>query len=202
MTTAPATTDFDALDREDAHRRSRLEAPEALANAAAWYAAQGWAIFPLKPRGKTPLTAHGFKDATCNLDVVRAWWATTPQANIGTPTGQRFDVVDIDGPEGFRSATDLWHADCPDNCCATTTCRPDRSHILGLDVLAVAYTGGGGRHVLIPPTGQRNGARLLPGIDYRGAGGYIVLPPSRHESGRLYDWINPPDTRLAMAATS
>lgn len=199
MTTAPAH-DYDALDRSDTQRRERLEAPNALTDAALWYANAGWPIFPLRPAGKTPLTAHGFKDATTDLPVIRSWWQATPQANIGVATGVKFDVIDVDGPEGFASLADIWHATCPPDCCATTTCQPDRTRILGHDVLAVAYTGGGGRHILIPPTGQTNGAKLVAGIDYRGAGGYIVLPPSRHESGRRYDWLDAPDTRLTQVA--
>jgi hypothetical protein len=31
-------------------------------------------------------------------------------------------------------------------------------------------------------------ARLLPGLDIRGDGGYVVLPPSIHPSGRPYVW--------------
>src|SRR4051812_46368242 len=104
VTPAPAaTTDLDALDRADMQRRARLEAPNALANAALWYAEHGWPIFPLRPHGKTPLTAHGFKDATTDTGTVRDWWTATPDANIGVATGVLFDVIDVDGPDGFRS---------------------------------------------------------------------------------------------------
>lgn len=196
MTPAHADINYDALDREDEERRARLTSPGALADAARWYAGNGWPVFPLKPGGKTPATAHGFKDASTDLEQVNAWWQQTPQANIGIPTGVLFDVVDVDGPDGYRSLADMWHVTCPPGCCATTTCHPDRSVLLGHPVLAVAYTGGGGRHILIPRTGQGNGTKLSPGIDYRGDGGYIVLPPSRHPSGRLYEWINPPGADL------
>lgn len=177
MTTAHA--DYDALDREDEARRARLNRPDALANAALWYATHGWPVFPLKPGGKTPATRHGFHDASTDIDTVRTWWADIPQANIGTPTGLAFDVIDIDGPDGFTSLADIREADA----------LPE--------VFAKSYTGGGGRHLLVAPgVVAKNGARLLPGIDTRGAGGYIVLPPSRHESGRLYDWLDAPDHRL------
>lgn len=203
-TTAPAgtTPDFTQLEHDDHARRQRLHAADALLNAALYYAAHSWPVFPLKAIGKTPLTAHGFKDATTDLDQVQQWWQTTPQANIGTPTGGRFDVIDVDGPEGFWSLAELRHIECPADCCTATTCSPDRTHILGHPVLAVAYTGGGGRHILIPPTGQGNGTRIRPGVDYRGAGGYIVLPPSRHDSGRLYDWITPPTDQLLEQAVA
>jgi hypothetical protein len=202
VSTAPADlpAQLAALEHDDEQRRARLTAPDALANAATWYAEHGWPVFPLKPTGKTPLTRNGFKDATVDLEQIRAWWTATPQANIGTPTGLRFDVIDVDGPDGYLSLADMWHIGCPPDCCADTVCLPDRTVILGHPVLAMAYTGGGGRHILIAPTGQGNGARLVPGIDVRGAGGYVVLPPSLHETGGRYDWITPPDDRLLKVA--
>lgn len=202
MTTTAPAHDYDALDRDDEQRRARLTAPGALADAARWYVAvAGWPVFPLKPNGKTPMTAHGFKDATTSLEQINAWWAATPEANIGLPTGVAFDVIDIDGPAGFRSLAQLRHHDCPTDCCATTTC-PGSPTVLGLEVLAKSYTGGGGRHLLVAPLGQRNGAAVLPGIDLRGTGGYVVAPPSRHASGRLYDWITPPPPALYRQAAA
>jgi hypothetical protein len=199
VSTAPADLQhhYDQLERDDEQRRARLAAPDALTLAASWYATvAGWPVFPLKPRGKTPLTRNGFKDATVDPEQVKAWWAATPQANIGTPTGIRFDVIDVDGPAGYHSLAVMRHADCPPDCCAEKVCWPDRTRILGHAVLAESHTGGGGRHILIPPTGQGNGTRLMPGIDHRGDGGYIVLPVSVHESGERYGWITPPDERL------
>jgi hypothetical protein len=43
----------------------------------------------------------------------------------------------------------------------------------------------------VPPAGRGNGVKILPGVDYRGAGGYVVLPPSRGYNGRLYRWLTP-----------
>jgi hypothetical protein len=54
-----------------------------------------------------------------------------------------------------------------------------------------AQTGSGGRHLLLKHPGQRvpNSAGVLgPGLDVRGDGGYIVVPPSLHASGRRYSW--------------
>jgi hypothetical protein len=46
------------------------------------------------------LVPHGLKDATCNRARILAWWTRHPQANIGLATGHRFDILDVDGPEG------------------------------------------------------------------------------------------------------
>jgi hypothetical protein len=55
----------------------------------------------------------------------------------------------------------------------------------------VARTGGGGWHLLYAPTGLGNRIGLLPGVDWRGQGGLIVAPPSRHASGNRYIWVRP-----------
>lgn len=150
--------------------------PDALRLSAIHYAGQGIAVFPLKPADKVPATRNGFKDATTSVDQVRAWWEEMPQANIGAPTGLTFDVIDVDGPEGIASMLDKF---------------PSLSDI-GVPLLGRATTPrGGGHHLYVEPmAGRRNGARLLPGVDCRAAGGYVVLPPSRGANGRLYRWLH------------
>jgi hypothetical protein len=49
------------------------------------------------------LVPHGVKDATTNRARILAWWTRHPQANIGLATGQRFDVLDVDGPAGAQA---------------------------------------------------------------------------------------------------
>jgi putative DNA primase/helicase len=57
-------------------------------------------------------------------------------------------------------------------------------------------SGGGGLHILFawPDDGQplSNANGLPPGLDTRGEGGFIVLPPSPHVSGGRYEWLIPP----------
>jgi hypothetical protein len=66
----------------------------------------------------------------------------------------------------------------------------------GLPDTLVALTGGGGRHLFFGYPADhdiRNAAALggYEGLDLRGEGGYIVAPPSLHESGRNYSWQDP-----------
>ena len=50
-------------------------------------------------------------------------------------------------------------------------------------------TGGGGRHKLFTHVaGVNNKVDFLPGIDLKGEGGYIVVPPSIHNTGKTYEW--------------
>jgi Bifunctional DNA primase/polymerase, N-terminal len=124
--------------------------------------------------GKHPLGAlvpHGVKDATTNRARVLAWWTRHPHANIGLATGHRFDVLDVDGPAGTHAIREL----------AAT-------HGL-VSSGPLVRTGGGGWHFYLAPTGLGNvNPADLEQVDWRGRGGYVVAPPSRHASGHPYQW--------------
>jgi hypothetical protein len=72
----------------------------------------------------------------------------------------------------------------------------------------MSLTGGGGVHVLfVHPVGQTlpNAVELLPGVDFRGDGGYIVAPPSSHPSGAQYVWdteCHPDEMPIAVMPTA
>ena len=64
---------------------------------ALWYASErGWAVFPCVPGGKTPATAHGFKDATTDQEAIIKWWSADDDYNIGIRTGSGVLVLDVD----------------------------------------------------------------------------------------------------------
>ena len=61
------------------------------------YAKRGIYVFPLWPGTKTPMTAHGFEDATIDQDQINTWWRNTPDANIGIACGASgWAVIDFD----------------------------------------------------------------------------------------------------------
>jgi hypothetical protein len=101
--------------------------------------------------------------------IKSAWWTAHPTANIGLRTGVAFDVIDLDS----EAAVD-----------ALETVRAGRERISG-PVVATAN----GFHYFVAPTGLGNKTGVLPGVDYRGRGGYCVAPPSVHPSGVRYRWI-------------
>lgn len=139
--------------------------PDMLA-AALLYAAQGLAVFPLAPGTKRPFAgSRGSHDATTDVRAVEAWWTAHPTANIAIATGRGLDVLDLDGPRGIASWLDA-------------TDRPDP--------VAVARTPGG-VHLYLRTAGSPNRRDLLPGIDYRGLGGYVVAPPSVLSPGQTRD---------------
>jgi hypothetical protein len=50
-------------------------------------------------------------------------------------------------------------------------------------------TGGGGRHLWFRhPGGSISSRPLRPGVDVKGEGGLVVIPPSLHQSGQRYRW--------------
>jgi len=51
-------------------------------------AARGVPVFPCK-QDKKPHTARGFKDASTDAEIIRAWWDKHPDALIGVPVGAR-----------------------------------------------------------------------------------------------------------------
>jgi hypothetical protein len=170
-----------------------------LLNAALDYAARGVPVLPvhtptIRPGlevscscgdpacgsiGKHPITQHGLNDASTNREQVQWWWRRFPQANIGLATGHLFDVLDVDGPAGERSMA-----------------RLSARHPFGPPGPLVR-TGRGGWHVYLAPTGLGNPKpRGLEQVDWRGRGGYVLAPPSRHASGRRYRWLRDLDTPI------
>ena len=60
----------------------------------------GCQVFPVRPGGKAPATAHGVLDATADLERIAGWWRRWPAANVGVACGPSgLAVVDLDGPE-------------------------------------------------------------------------------------------------------
>lgn len=158
----------DKLEQEKLNRSSMVDF-------ACEYAARGLPVFPCEPLGKKPLVTHGFKDATTDIFVILRWWKRWPDANIAMPTGHTFDVYDIDGPEGVQT---MWGS-------RGIGCLADT-----LDVLAhVSTPSNGGHHLYVPPDGSGNSAKERDGIDYRGLGGYVIVPPSIGANGRRYVWL-------------
>jgi Bifunctional DNA primase/polymerase, N-terminal len=126
------------------------------------------------------LVPHGVKDATTNRARVLAWWTSHPLANIGLACGHRFDVLDVDGSAGEQAMRALAAEH------GLTSSGP------------LVRTGGGGWHYYLAPTGLGNVRPTgLEHVDWRGRGGYVVAPPSRHRSGHPYRWVPQRDLEVA-----
>lgn len=184
------TPEIDRLSRIVDNLTRSPDTPPSLAASALWYAEQGLHVFPLHPGRKIPQRGSaGCKDATADPDQVRAWWTADPAANIGLATGHLIDAVDIDGPTGQKSRAEHW-----DTLFAT----------IDADSIAKILTPRpGGMHLYVPAQGDGNSAGIVPGVDYRGLGGYVVAPPSIiHPGGKdtpgVYRFLGTPNlARLA-----
>ena len=155
------------------------------ANYAIRYARQGYPVFPLAPGSKKPPKgSHGLSEATTDERQIAEWSRQLPDGNIGVLTGREsFNVADIDPLKG-----------------GFDTERALRSEGKTWPETPVQRTRSGGRHIILQHhelivTGTD---RLGPGIDFRGAGGYIVVAPSIFE-GRKYQWLHWPKTGIAPA---
>ncbi|SMX77771.1 Primase C terminal 1 (PriCT-1) [Brevibacterium aurantiacum] len=136
--------------------------------AAREFAAAGVPVFPCVPGAKRPLTEHGFHDASTDLARVDAWWRQHPGANIGLPTGATSGavVVDVDvhGPvNGFEALNRARRAGLVNGWMFTVTSPSGGLH---------AY------YPATPDTAQPSWQAARAGIDFRGDGGYIIIPPS------------------------
>lgn len=133
-------------------------------------------VFPCEPLGKRPLARlapNGLKNATTDKATIEKWGRAVPDANVGVVTGIAFDAFDIDAA-GWSTIARLVN----DHGCMT----------LG----PVAITPNNGAHDLFAATGLGNRAGFKPGLDWRGAKGYIVGVGSILPTGR-YEWAIPPD---------
>ena len=126
------------------------------------YPRQGYRVFPLVPGGKIPLIAkerggRGCLDATLDANQIERWWGECPNANIAIGTGRGLLVIDLDPRKNKQWLESLRELALPQ----TFTVR----------------TWSGGWHLYLSFTDDPRitiGADLLPGIDWRGNGGYVV----------------------------
>ena len=147
------------------------------------YAGRGLRVFPVTPGRKTPLTEHGCKDATNDVNQIREWWQRWPDANIGLACGENTNhiVLDFDVKDrkpGLRTLSSL-----------------EREY--SIETLTAA-TPSGGIHLFFryPGPQLRNSVdafKELPAMDVRTTGGYVLLAPSIVD-GKPYRWtqIRPP----------
>ena len=146
--------------------------------AAREYAAHGWAVLPIAPAGKRPLNFGGCRAAGTAPAVIDGWWARWPAANVGIATGavSGIAVLDVDGELGRRSLAELEtrHGVLPGTI-SSVTARGVHIFYAHVDGLGI----GAGRYG--------------PGLDHRGDGGYVVVPPSVHPSGHVYTWLDAAD---------
>ena len=146
--------------------------------AAAWL--ESVSILPLLPKSKKPAVPWtGFQHQKATREEWATWKKDIPGCGVALVTGAISGIValDFDGPRG-RGLRKEW------NCYGMpANITPKGAHALF-------------RH---PGGIIKNGVRLISGekpedggLDIRGDGGYICIPPSIHPDGTPYKWEVPP----------
>jgi hypothetical protein len=116
--------------------------------------------------------------------VIEGWFSRWPHANLGMVTGDGLLAIDIDPDRGGVAAyNSLSRGKLP--------------------YTAVSQTGSEGFHFLFrvdPSIRIGNRVNFRNGVDIRGEGGFIVVPPSVHpDTGQPYRWIHHPEDGIARA---
>ena len=115
---------------------------------AVYYAQKGWSVLPIhSPRkgicscgnrscesaSKHPRTTHGVRNASTDPVIIKGWWESWPDANVGIVTGMNSGLIALD--------VDPRHG-------GDETLANLESHHGKLPTTVEALTGGGGRHLL------------------------------------------------------
>ncbi len=162
---------------------------EQLLAAALAYAANGVAVFPVRvvkvstpdgDRKKVWPVGQWRKASTTDPGQIGRWWGVGQQwagCSVAIDCGKSgLVVVDADGAAGMAELAALADAGMP----------------IGNGV----NTPGGGQHWYYRadpdhPVSIDSSAKVAPGVDVRGAGGFVIAPPSSDWRG-AYEWIDEP----------
>ncbi|HWH57174.1 MAG TPA: bifunctional DNA primase/polymerase [Terriglobales bacterium] len=158
---------------ESAPRSTESPIPDHIVHSSA----RGWRLFPVQGCGKKPLIADWPNKATEDQHHLTTWAKQFPGCNWGMATGAGSGVfvLDVDGEHRLQSILQFEQAGrrLPRTLTANT---------------------GKGSHLYFrwPESGEiRNSAsKLGSGLDIRATGGYVVVPPSVHPSGNVYEFVD------------
>ena len=131
-------------------------------------------IIPVDPKNKKPLVKWlEYQNRKSTQQEIEQWWSKWPDAMIGAVTGNISNdfVIDVDGPEGDEALNEFFS-----DALITPTSQTPR----------------GGKHLHFenPKENITIKSGIFPHVDYRGQGGYIIMPPSKNSEGKSYQWIS------------
>lgn len=132
---------------------------------------QGWSVIPVGVDKKPLIEWKLYQQEKPTREEVTQWFTTYPTANIGIVTGKisNLAVIDID------------------------TRHNGDNKAFNRVTTVTAKTGGGGWHYyFLYEEGIQNQVGVHQGTDIRAEGGFIIAPPSIHQSGKSYEWTMSP----------
>lgn len=139
------------------------------------YVDSGWSILPVKPDEKRPYMANWlqYTRTRATKEMVNSWFVSLSGAGVGVVTGRVSNMVVLD--------VESW---CP---------VPIDELLKKYPTQMIARSGGGGYHLFYqyPQNAGKvsNRVGIFEGADLRADGGFLVLPPTMHQSGRRYEWV-------------
>lgn len=139
------------------------------------YVNNGWSVLPVKPEEKRPYMTNWlqYNRMRATKEMVENWFRNLSGAGVGIVTGKISNLVVLD----------------VENYCKI----PIEELLKKYPTQLYSRTGSGGYHLFYQyPTNVSkvsNRVGIFEGADLRADGGFIVLPPTRHPSGGVYEWI-------------
>lgn len=155
-----------------------------------YYLKLGWSIIPLRGDKRPYFAWNNYRINYATETEVNDWVQKYGEFNIGIICGRlsKLIVIDCDDIPSYEKLLEFFHSINP-KYIRTTTVKSGRA--------------GGGMHIYFGISGD-----YIPAIvvDYRGLknvkviseGGYAVAPPSKHQSGNVYTFVNPPDNLVVL----
>ncbi len=192
-----------------AWRRGRARSAERqqpLGIAAERYAAMGWPVCQgAHPRGAMelgracscdrvgcpapgahPMSPAWQMQATVDIDVIRGWWETRPEANIMLVTGRVFDVLDVPAVAGADALARMSRAGVKSGPVAAFV--GDRMLFFVLTRGSLADEDEWWSCGL-----DAEPENVTPGLRWHTRDSYVIAPPSRLASGTGCRWMRLPE---------
>ncbi|MCL4673767.1 MAG: bifunctional DNA primase/polymerase, partial [Sphingomonadaceae bacterium] len=132
----------------------------------------GFNLIPVRVGEKIPAIQWArFQTERASLEEIERWQREGHNAGIVTGAISGIVVLDCDTPEAIARAKEL-----------------------GIPAGTISVKTAKGCHFYFWHPGFQvpNKASLLPGMDIRGDGGFVVAPGSVHPSGSIYEWADHP----------
>lgn len=140
---------------------------------AKFYLDHGFSVIPLRPKKKNPsIDWTEYQKRRPTIEEIEEWFSEGDY-NIGVITGEisGIVVVDLDSEEAIKFAEDNKFPNSP-------KVKTGKGYHLYF------------KHPMDKEVRNFQKRDDLPGIDVRGDGGYVVAPPSIHENGKVYEWVD------------
>lgn len=140
------------------------------------YVDRGWSVLPVRPEEKRPFMTNWlqYTHSRASKETITSWFTNLSGAGVGIVTGKVSNIIVLDV-----------ESTCP---------YPIEGILKKYPTQLISRSGSGGYHLFYQyPTNATkvaNRVRIFDGADLRADGGFIVLPPTMHSSGRRYEWVS------------